>query len=73
MEDLIHRKRANKEYTKLENRAKYMRSKGLNVTREYNSILESLINTPSLRQDDTFTRVHYVRYADDKIIEAIKK
>lgn len=76
MEDLMNRNNkgvrrpANKEYTKLQNRAKYMRSKGLNVTNptEYNGILHSLINTPSLIHDDTFTRVHYVRYADDFII-----
>jgi group II intron reverse transcriptase/maturase len=77
MEDLMNRYRhgtkrpSNKEYTKLQNRAKYMRLKGLEKTpspQEYNEVLRKLTNTPSTAHNDSFTRVHYVRYADDFII-----
>lgn len=31
-------------------------------------LLKELISTPSKAQDDSYTRVHYVRYADDFVI-----
>jgi group II intron reverse transcriptase/maturase len=76
MEDLMNRYRhgarrpTNKEYTKLQNRAKYMRLIGLDKTspQEYKAILRELTNTPNKAHNDSFTRVHYVRYADDFII-----
>jgi group II intron reverse transcriptase/maturase len=59
-----------KEYQKLANRIKYMKKNGLDVTRpeEFKSKKEALIKTPSLRHDESYVRVQYVRYADDFII-----
>lgn len=64
------RRKRNKEYEKMTNRAKYMRKKGMDLTRpaEFNSLLTNMINTPSLKYDDEYTRMHYIRYADDFIV-----
>ena len=60
----------NKEYTRLQNRAKYMRRMGHNEThkKEYDKVIKKLLKTSSLSQNDSFTRVQYIRYADDFII-----
>jgi len=60
----------NKEYTKLQNRVKYMRRKGLHITnlQEYRETIKSLLKTPSREHNDTYTRIHYIRYADDFVI-----
>lgn len=60
----------NKEYMKLQNKAKYMRRMGYNKTqkKEYEAVIKSLLKTPSQSQDDSYIRIHYVRYADDFII-----
>lgn len=31
-------------------------------------MLKELINTPSVKRDESFSRIHYVRYADDFVI-----
>jgi len=36
--------------------------------KEYKDILELMVKTPSMAQDDQYTRLQYVRYADDFII-----
>jgi hypothetical protein len=61
---------ANKLYTSLQNRVKYMRRKGLHITKmdEYKGTLSKLINTPSLAYNDSYIRVHYLRYADNFVI-----
>jgi group II intron reverse transcriptase/maturase len=59
-----------KEYEKLANRVSYMRKKGLYTSNkdEYLYIMGKKLNTPSKKQDDSYIRIHYVRYADDFII-----
>jgi group II intron reverse transcriptase/maturase len=60
----------NKEYEKLANKLKYMRNKGQDTRNkvEYLDLMRKLRNTPSKRQDGTYVRIHYVRYADDFVI-----
>lgn len=60
----------NKEYEKLANKVKYMRKKGQDASNkvEYLDLMRKLLNTPSKRQDDSYVRIHYVRYADDFVI-----
>jgi group II intron reverse transcriptase/maturase len=59
-----------KEYQKLQNRVKYMRRKGLHITRrpEYRENIDKLLKTPSRSHDDTYCRIRYIRYADDFIV-----
>jgi len=67
----VGRKRPpNKEYSKIQNRLKYMRRTGLHVTNEteYKQNIAALMKIPSLSHDDSFRRVHYIRYADDFVI-----
>lgn len=61
---------ANKEYTKIQNRVKYMRRKGQDKTNEteYRTLLNQLIKVPSLEYDEKYNRIHYIRYADDFVI-----
>lgn len=60
----------NKEYMRISNAAKYMRSKGQNKTQpaKYKTLIKRLVAEPSMRLDDSYVRVQYVRYADDFII-----
>jgi hypothetical protein len=60
----------NKEYIKLQNRVKYMRRKGLHVANpiEYRQTLARLIKTPSRSFNENYTRIRYIRYADDFVI-----
>ena len=60
----------NKQYEKLANRVSYMRKKGLDTSNrdEYLDIMRKMLNTPSKKQDDSYIRIHYVRYADDFVI-----
>lgn len=64
------KRKITKEYMSLSNKAKYMRSKGQDVTdpKLYQSIIDKMLKIPSKVRDDTFVRVNYVRYADDFII-----
>jgi group II intron reverse transcriptase/maturase len=58
------------ENMKLVNQAKYWRNKGYNKTRPelYNIIIQKLLKSDSIRRDDSYVRVHYIRYADDFVI-----
>lgn len=63
----------NKEYMRISNKKKkYMRSKGQNVCftqpAKYKTLIKRLAAEPSMRLDDSYVRVQYVRYADDFII-----
>lgn len=64
-----HRKNS-PEYTSIQNKTKYWRKKGYDKTRykEYRLLLNQLIATPSRPLDDSFTRIQYVRYADDFVL-----
>lgn len=44
--------------------------KGYDITKpmEYKELLKTLLNTPSMKRDDTYVRINYVRYADDFVI-----
>nr|WVH39704.1 hypothetical protein [Ulva taeniata] len=63
-----HRK--NKVYVSLSNAAKYMRLKGLNTRKpaKYKALVKKLVSTPSMKYDQEYVRIQYVRYADDFII-----
>lgn len=60
----------NKESEILANRVSYMRNKGLDTSNryEYLYMMRKMLNTPSKKQDDSYIRIHYVRYADDFVI-----
>jgi group II intron reverse transcriptase/maturase len=60
----------NKEYEKLANRARHMRRKGLDINNKdvYSDLIIKLLNTPSKKQDNSYVRIHYVRYVDDFVI-----
>jgi group II intron reverse transcriptase/maturase len=64
------RRKKNKEYESLANKTKYMRKKSLDKTKpeDYEALRRKMLTIPSVRQDDSYTRIHYVRYADDFII-----
>ncbi len=59
-----------KENMKIQNKAKYWRLKGYDISRpdEYKKILRRLFEIPSMRTDDTYIRINYIRYADDFVI-----
>jgi group II intron reverse transcriptase/maturase len=63
-----HRK--NKEYESLSNAVKYRRSIGRNISEpaKYKALVKKLVSTPSMKYDDKYVRIQYVRYADDFII-----
>lgn len=63
-----HRK--NKEYESLSNAAKYMRMKSQNINdpAKYKALVKKLVSTPSMKYDQEYVRIQYVRYADDFII-----
>jgi retron-type reverse transcriptase len=60
----------NKQYEKLANAIKYMRSKGQNKSHasKFKSLIKQLLSVPSLRHDSSYVRIQYIRYADDFII-----
>jgi len=64
------RRKRNKEYESLSQKMKYWRKKGYDQTRpeEFQRMKVELLKIPSMRQDETYVRLHYVRYADDFII-----
>jgi hypothetical protein len=64
------RKPKSAEYTKLTNKARYWRNKGFDISNptEYQKILETMSQTPSMAQNENYTRIQYVRYEDDFII-----
>lgn len=63
------RKRSS-ENMKLQNKAKYWRLKGYDITRptEYSAIIKQLLKTPSMKRDNSYVRINYVRYADDFVL-----
>jgi group II intron reverse transcriptase/maturase len=64
------RRKKSTEYNKIANRVKYLRKKGMvesNIT-EYNQLLKKMITIPSLKYDEDYVRILYIRYADDFII-----
>jgi hypothetical protein len=44
--------------------------KGYNKSKpaEYRLIIQQLLKTPSMRRDDSFVKINYVRYADDFVV-----
>jgi len=64
------KRQRSKENMKPQNKAKYWRRKGYDKSRsaEYRLIIQQLLNTPSMRRDDSFIRINYVRYADDFVV-----
>lgn len=58
------------EYMSLSNKAKYWKKKGYDVTKpkEYRTIIKQMTLAPSMRRDDSYVRINYVRYADDFVI-----
>lgn len=60
----------NKEYEKLANKVRHMRRTGQDTKsrEEYLKHMRAMLNTPSKKQDDSYVRIHYVRYADDFVI-----
>jgi group II intron reverse transcriptase/maturase len=63
-----HRK--NKEYESLSNAAQYRRAKGRKTSEpaKYKALVKKLVSTPSMKYDDKYVRIQYIRYADDFII-----
>ena len=47
--------------------------KGYNKTRPqlYKSLIQQLLGSDSIKRDDSYVRIHYVRYADDFVIGVI--
>jgi group II intron reverse transcriptase/maturase len=64
------RRQRNEENLKLQNKLKYWRKKGYNISKplEYLEMLKQLRNTPSIKRDKSYIRIHYIRYADDFVI-----
>lgn len=62
------RKRS-KEYVKIQNQLRVIRKKGIEETNpQFEELRKKLHRIPSLRHDDSFTRIQYIRYADDFIV-----
>jgi retron-type reverse transcriptase len=64
------KRRKNKEYESLSNAARYMRVKGRNTSEpsKHKALVRKLVSTSSMKYDNDYVRIHYVRYADDFII-----
>ena len=64
------KRKINKEYQSLANKIKYMRKKGEDKSKKeiYMPLRKKMLTIPSIKQDISFTRMHYIRYADDFII-----
>ena len=47
--------------------------KGHDKTRpqQYKAIMNRLFNTDSIMKDDSFIRIHYIRYADDFVVGVV--
>jgi group II intron reverse transcriptase/maturase len=63
----VKRQRA-PENMRLQNKAR--RTRGYDKSRpvEYRLIIQQLLKTPSMKRDDSFVRLNYVRYADDFVV-----
>lgn len=64
------KRRTNKQSEKLANSYMSSTKKGLDTSNRDESldIMRKMLNTPSKKQDDSYIRIHYVRYADDFVI-----
>lgn len=64
------RRSKTKEYTSMSNKIRYWRNKGYDLSKpvEFQILLNQLISTPSMKHDEKYTRINYVRYADDFVI-----
>jgi group II intron reverse transcriptase/maturase len=64
------KRKRNKLYESISNKVKYMRKKGTNKVKpeKYKELMKQLLLTPSVRNDDSYIRLHYVRYADDFVL-----
>lgn len=64
------KRKKNLEYMKIQNKTKYWRKKGYDISKpvEYQEMFRLLTTIPSIRRDESFTRIQYVRYADDFVI-----
>lgn len=58
------------EYTNLTNKVRYWRDKKYDQIKpaEFKELLNKLTSTPSMARNEKYTRLHYVRYADDFVI-----
>lgn len=65
-----NKRKKSPEYNRLANKIKNWRAKGQDRTRprEYRETVKTMMNTPSMVRDDTYIRIHYVRYADDFVV-----
>lgn len=61
------------ESTKLQNKAKYWRAKGYDKIKpdQYKNIIRQLKKSDSIMRNDSYVRIHYVRYADDFVVGVI--
>jgi len=63
-------RKTSKVYTKISNEIRQMRKVKSYLTdkKKYLDLLKNLFTTPSKVHDDSYVRIHYVRYADDFIV-----
>src|SRR5436305_3475165 len=64
------KRKKNKLYESISNKVKYMRRKGTDKLKpeKYKELMKQLLLTPSVRNDDSYIRLHYIRYADDFVL-----
>jgi group II intron reverse transcriptase/maturase len=64
------KRQRNLENTKLQNKLKHWRKRNYDKTRpsEYETLLKQLKASPSIKRDETYIRINYIRYADDFVI-----
>lgn len=67
------RRRVSKEYMRLQNKVRLWRKKGYDKsnTQEFRALIKELIKVDSIQREETFVRIHYVRYADDFVVGII--
>lgn len=64
------KRRRNKEYQSLANKVKWMKKRGTDGTErdKFLTMVKQMVKIPSVTHDETYIRIHYVRYADDFVI-----
>lgn len=67
------KRQRSKENVRLQNKAKYWRMKGYDKTRPllYKELIQQLLRSDSIKRDDSYVRIQYIRYADDFVIGVI--